>query len=89
MKELIKRYNRIARDNYNSECQIKRIDDESWWKWQVGFYGMESLHEMIADGIRKGNFDWEDEYFMIDSETRNIKSFSTKEDITEWISIEI
>jgi hypothetical protein len=55
---------------------------------QLKRYGMELLYEIITVGIRNDDFKWSDSHFMIDSETRTIKSFSSRQDIIDWIGEE-
>lgn len=85
MKKLIKQLDEIADHAYLPECKIKSVDNESWWMQQLERYGMELLYEIITVGLRNGDFNWSDSHFMIDSETRTIKSFSSRQDIIDWI----
>jgi hypothetical protein len=88
MKNVIKRYNEIASDAYLSECKIMPMSDDRWWQKQMEYYGAEALYNIIKDGIDCGDFDWNDMYFQIFSESREIKSFNTLEDIVSWFGLE-
>lgn len=85
MKKLIKQLDEIADHAYLPECKIKNMDNEQWWMQHLERYGIELLYEIITVGLRNGDFNWSDSHFMIDSETRTIKSFNTIEDIISWI----
>lgn len=87
-EEVVKMLNsHIDNDNQISNyTKLHEIDDEGWWKELSDYYGTYYLiNDLLSD---RSDFEKQDDYFYYDDNTCAFYSFSSKEEIVDFIGVD-